>query len=353
MFDINFYMKVSKLKKQLLNGKLQTKEKDIIFNEIEELRSKRPVIYNIETTNACNMRCKMCPRTTMMTRPIETMDMDTFKRIIDQIEPFPDSLLHKWEKFVEDNYKISKKFMDENHFFLYIIPKVLVLHGYGEPLLDKYMKDRIKLLNKKQIPSYFSCNPSNIDINKIIEIFENGLDYIKFSIESVDDIKHKEIRGEASNFTKSYEKILYLLELKEKHQYKTTIVITMLNLNDIKQMQEFERLKDAFKDLNIYIYIKSQDQNWYQRKKQQTKSIHWNEFCQFPWSSMTIKSDGKAVECVEDYNNEIVLGDAKKESLYKIWNGKMYYKFRRDHFNLTPNIKCTEHCDMTLIGDLL
>lgn len=40
--------------------------------------SDHPVVYNIETTNRCNMRCKMCPRTTMMTRKIEDIDRETF-----------------------------------------------------------------------------------------------------------------------------------------------------------------------------------------------------------------------------------------------------------------------------------
>ena len=353
MFDINFYMKVSELKKQLMKEKLKNCNKDYLFREIDELRSKKPIIYNIETTNACNMRCKMCPRTTMMTRPIKNMSMDTFKRIIDQIEPFSYTLLKKWEKFVEDNYLISKDDMSENHFFLYIIPRVLVLHGYGDPLLDKNMLERIKLLKERQIPSYFSCNPANININKTIAMFEAGLDYIKYSIESVDDIKHKAIRGKASDFTKSFEKILYLLDLKKKNRYKTTIVITMLNLNGMDQLSEFEKLKNSFKDLDVYIYLKSQDQNWYQGKKQLTKSIHWFEFCQFPWSSMTIKSNGEAVECVEDYNNEIILGNTNIESLYDIWNGEKYNKFRRDHFDLTSGIKCTERCDMILIGNLI
>jgi hypothetical protein len=39
--------------------------------------------------------------------------------------------------------------------------------------------------------------------------------------------------------------------------------------------------------------------------------------------------------------------------LRDIWNGEKYQKFRMDHFNLTPGLKCTEQCDMTLIGDLL
>ena len=68
---------------------------------------------------------------------------------------------------------------------------------------------------------------------------------------------------------------------------------------------------------------------------------------------MTIKSNGESVECVEDFNNEIVLGDAHTESLYDIWNGEKYNRFRQDHFDLTPGIKCTEQCDMHLIGSFL
>jgi radical SAM protein with 4Fe4S-binding SPASM domain len=351
MFDVSFYTKVFDLKKQLMGGVI--KDRYEVFDKFEEYRSKDPVIYNIETTNACNMKCEMCPRTTMMTRPIETLDMENYEKIIDQIKPFSSSQWREWENFVERNYKISKDDMSENHFFLYIIPKVLVLHGYGDPLLDKNMPERIRLLKKRKIPCYFSCNPANINIERTVEMFENGLDYIKFSVESVDDTRHKKVRGEASNFTESYKKILQLFEIKRKYSYKTTIIITMLNLNNSWQQEEFKKLKDSFKGLDAYVYLKSQDQQWYKDNKNKTNSIHWIEFCQFPWSSMTIKSNGEAVECVEDFNNEIILGNAKKESLYDIWNGEKYRKFREDHFNLTSGIKCTEKCDMTLIGELV
>ncbi|MBU1698488.1 MAG: SPASM domain-containing protein, partial [Proteobacteria bacterium] len=140
---------------------------------------------------------------------------------------------------------------------------------------------------------------------------------------------------------------------KKKYQYKTTIVITMLNLNKQNQKEEFERLKSYFKGMDVYIYLKSQDQQWYEDNKQQTQSIHWTEFCQFPWTSMTIKSNGEAVQCVEDFNNEIVLGNAKRGSLFDIWNDGKYQKFRENHFNLTPGIKCTEQCDMKLIGSFV
>lgn len=351
MFDIDFYMKIFDLKYAMMSG--QKFEREFVLQKMEEFRSPEPVVYNIETTNACNMRCEMCPRTTMMTRPIETMSAELFNKVIRQLKPWTEKQWQIWETFVESKYKIPKNDVSENHFFLYVIPRVIVLHGYGDPLLDKNIPDYVESMTRQGLPSYFSCNPANINMERTIRTFENGLDYIKYSIESVDDLRHKEVRGQKSNFTESYRNILTLLDLKAKRNFKTTIVITMINLNKPWQREEFEKLKDAFKGTDTYVYLKSQDQQWYEDNKQQTASIHWIEFCHFPWSSMTIKSNGESVECVEDFNNEIILGDAKNQSLFDIWNGEKYKKFRMDHFDLTPGLKCTEQCDMTLIGELL
>ena len=349
MIDINFFMKVHELKQKMLEG--DNFDKKLIFNEFEKHRSRTPIIYNIETTNACNMKCEMCPRTTMMTRKVETLDRETFKKVVDQITPFSAEEWKNWETFIEEKYKIAPNEMSENHFFLYIIPKIIQLHGYGDPLLDKRMAERVKILSEKGFATYFSCNPANIDIAKNLEMFENGLDYIKYSIETVDDVLHKKIRGTASNFSESYKSLLKLLDEKQKYNYKTTIIITMLDLHKLNQVEEFEKLRKAFEGLDVYIYLKSQDQQWYQNKVEGTKSVHWLEFCQHPWISMTVKSNGEVVMCMEDFNNEIILGDARRDSLYDIWNGDKYRHFREDHFELKPGIKCTEECDMKLVGN--
>jgi len=351
MFDIDFYMKSYDVMQDARAGKIKDKEKALAL--LEGMRNKEPIVYNIETTNACNMRCEMCPRTTMMTRPIETMSIEMFKKIVDQLKPHKKEKWQEWEKFVREKYGIKPSDMSENHFFLYIIPKVIQLHGYGDPLLDKNMGKCVKLLADKGFYSYFSCNPANIDIDRTIEMFGNGLDYIKYSIESVDDERHKAIRGKASDFTDSYNKILKILEIKKEKGFKTTIVITMLDLNKDWQKEDFAKLKKLFEGRDVYIYMKSEDQQWYREDYHGTNSVHWSEFCKHPWMSMTIKSNGEAAMCMEDYNNEIVLGDAFKDSLYDIWNGKKYEQFRRDHFDLTKGIKCTEECDMTLIGELV
>ena len=351
MFDIEFYMKVFDLKYRVMGGEKFSRE--YLLEKLEEFRSPEPVVYNIETTNACNMRCEMCPRTTMMTRPIETMKPELFTRVIDQLRPWTDAEWSKWQDFVEEKYHVDRNDVSENHFFLHVIPQVIVLHGYGDPLLDKSIPDYVAQMTQRGLKSYFSCNPANINMDRTVETFENGLDYIKYSIESADDLRHKEVRGQQSNFSESYKNIVQLLDIKAKRNLGTTIVITMINLNKPWQQEEFEKVKDAFKDLDVYVYLKSQDQQWYEDNKQQTQSLHWIEFCQFPWSSMTIKSNGELVECVEDFNNEIILGDAKTELLTDIWNGEKYNRFRLDHFDLTSGIKCTKQCDMQLIGSFL
>ncbi len=82
---------------------------NIFLQKMEEFRNPEPVVYNIETTNACNMRCEMCPRTTMMTRPIETMSAELFNNVIRQLKPWTEEQWQTWETFVEEKYKIPKK----------------------------------------------------------------------------------------------------------------------------------------------------------------------------------------------------------------------------------------------------
>lgn len=349
MLDIGFYERFHELIAGLDENTEYTA--DEMFAKLEAIRSSEPVVYNIETTNRCNMRCKMCPRTTMMTRCNEDIDRETFLNVVDQIRPHTDEEWAKWKAFCEKTYGIYEDEMSENHFFLYIIPKVIQLHGYGDPLLDVHMGEYVKILHEKGFYSYFSCNPANINLERTYEMLDNGLDYIKYSIESVDDELHKQVRGQASNFTESYEKIKQVLKYKEEKGLNTTVVITMLDLNRTHQKEDFDKLLDAFKDLDVYIYLKSEDCQWYRKDFHGTNSIHWSEICKHPWMTMTIKSNGEATMCMEDFNNEIVFGDTNTQSLKEIWEGEPYKKFRYQHLFAKDEIKCVGECDMKLMGD--
>jgi wyosine [tRNA(Phe)-imidazoG37] synthetase (radical SAM superfamily) len=351
MIDVGFYMRINEFKRSL-NGSAKH-DPEVAYSFLENNRSRQPVVFNIETTNACNMVCGFCPRTTQMTRQIKTMAVETFREIANQLQPHPADLWERWEAFAADNYRVPRGEQSENNFFLYILPRVLVLHGYGDPLLDPHMPDCVAALTTQNIPSYFSCNPSNINIERTLRTFDNGLTYIKYSLDAIEDNEHKQIRGKASNYTDGYRKIMELIGLKEQKGYKTQIIITMIDLHKPNQAEEFAALSEAFRDSGVYIYLKSLDQSWL-TGADRPPSIHWSEFCQIPWSSMTIKSDGLAASCEEDFNNEIILGDAKTTSLYDIWNGAAYTALRRNHIDLSESTHCTNgKCDMRPVGKFL
>lgn len=352
MLDIDFYMKFDDVLEQL-KGK-QIKNRQTLFEALEAIRSPHPIVYNIETTNRCNMRCQMCPRTTMMTRSIEDIDEKTFRKVVKQIKPHEKQLWEKWKSYCEKKYGIKESDEpSENHFFLYVIAKVIQLHGYGDPLLDRHMEDYIRILTENGFPTYFSCNPANINLEATYCMMKAGLSYIKYSVESVDDVEYKKIRGQAANFSGSFDDIKKVLSYKEKNNLSTTIVITMLNLNRHNQQEEYERLAKAFEGLDVYLYLKSENCQWYRKDYHGTHAIHWSEPCKHPWMTMTIKSNGEATMCMEDFNNEIILGDVNQETLSEIWEGEAYRRFRWNHIDVDEKIKCHHQCDMKLVGEYL
>ena len=352
MLDLEFYMQFDKVLEEIKRGVLRSKLE--VFEALERKRSVDPIIYNIETTNRCNMRCAMCPRTTMMSRKIEDIDMGLFKDIVSQIQPHAASILKRWESYCETKYGIREvDSPSENHFFLYIISKVIQLHGYGDPLLDRHMAEYVRLLYDAGFSTYFSCNPANIDLLATYKMFDAGLSYIKYSIESVSDEENRKIRGKMRSFSDSYHDILKVLDYKQRHSLPVTIVITMLNLNRKNQKEEFAKLREAFQDLDVYLYLKSEDCQWYRNEYHANESIHWSEPCKHPWMTMTIKSNGEAASCMEDYNNEIILGDSKTQSLKEIWNGNEYREFRKQHLDPSTTLRCNHRCDMELIGEFI
>ena len=72
-----------------------------------------PKRMQIEIVHGCNLRCRMCP-ISVLPNKIKVMPMVMYKSIIDQMEPYVDSL------------------------------KLLDLFGIGEPLLDKDLCEKIE-----------------------------------------------------------------------------------------------------------------------------------------------------------------------------------------------------------------
>ena len=52
---------------------------------LEDQRTPEPRLHQIEPTNHCPYTCRMCPRTTLMTRPLGFMDFDLYRKVMEEV----------------------------------------------------------------------------------------------------------------------------------------------------------------------------------------------------------------------------------------------------------------------------
>lgn len=291
-----------------------------------------------------------------MNRKVMHIGDEDFENVLDQIEIHDAKDLDDFWNFIRGKYEIEEHHQTENSFYFYVMSKCLSLHGYGEPLLDPKIVKRVQACTDRNITTYFSCVPANIKQKRIIELMEAGLDVIKFSMDTLDDKGQKAVRGEINNFQQSFDDILAIFDFKKNNsKIKTKIIITMISFseegNNIQLQKEFMSLWEKYP---VFAYVKSQDNRWYyqnENKDYKNRSHYSVQYCEFPWTSLSVMSNGAVVPCTQDYNAEMEMGSIKKQTLKEIWNGEKYTKFREMHIsgNFSCDFKCKDRCDIPKI----
>lgn len=358
MYNINFFKNSYSLKKKIVSRLLTESNVKEIEAELEELRDKQPHIFNIETTNYCNMTCVMCPRTIYMERKNIWINDKIFEDVLNKIKPYDKKDLDSFWSWLEKEYQFSPNEVSENGFYFSVVSRCLILHGYGEPFLDKHLLKRIKACTDRNIPTYFSCTPATMTIEKAEKAMHEGLTVLKFSLDAMNDEDIKKIRGKKANYDDAIAKILKLIEIKEKNNFKTLLVPCMIALgNTEKDKIMHKNFLNFWKDKPVYAYVKSQDNRWLFEQDQSiiNQSHYAKQYCEYPWTSLTVMAEGKVVPCTQISNNEIVLGDLKNSSLEEIWNSNEYNNFRKMHITgeFPKGHKCKENCDQVKLYEYL
>lgn len=350
MYDISFFKATKGLKEEIVSGRYGAVEADQVAAKMEGFRNRQPHVFNMETTNYCNMTCVMCPRTTLMTRKNIWIDDSIFETVLDQIKPHSEAALAEFWAWVEANYTVSFQRPDENAFYFHVVSRCLILHGYGEPLLDKKIVEHVAAATRRGIPTYFSCVPANLTVERAEAVMQAGLTVMKFSMDGLSDEAMQRIRGKRANFDASMQTILDVIAMKKAKGYKTLLVPTMIALaNDAEARDMHNAFLDLWKDKDVWAYVKSQDNRWYHEEDQTlvNRSHYEQQYCEYPWTSMTVMADGSVVPCTQDYDTEMVLGNVRTQTLDEIWNGEKYAEFRRWHVSgqFPEGHKCSTRCD--------
>ncbi len=263
----------------------------------------KPIIRQLEPTNACMMNCIMCPRKNMK-RKIKYMDIEFFKKIIDQA---------KW------NYQ-------------------MFLHHFGDPLMHPKIDEMIKYVAKKGIKAQISVNPKLLSEKMSEKLIDSGLDMIMISIDGIDDKTYKYFRGKNADYEEAVENINNFLRIKNKKNSSVKVIISLVRMKaNKKDVEKFEKMwkKKGVNQVLIkqFTTFDGSDKVIMEQGDKDTLTDQFKtnkrQYCSEPWMGITITAEGNVVPCCYDYDEKYIIGNLKKESLEQIWNNEKMRLLRR------------------------
>lgn len=253
----------------------------------------------IENTNVCNADCVFCPHSKMQ-RKTGSMDMALTERIIDQCK----------ESGI--NY--------------------VTIYGFGEPLLDKSFFERIKYAKKKGIERVTTnTNAEFLDEYCAERILESGLDEIYISFDAATLETYKKIRPNL-HFNKVEDNIQRLIEIrnrqnKKKPEIYLSFVVSPDNEHEVRQY--INKWKTRVDGVSISLM-----HNWTGSLNRDSGVEHYKKDpCRLLWTDMVISWNGDVPLCCNDYENRIVLGNIKEQTIKDIWGGDKINGIRQHHKN--------------------
>jgi radical SAM protein with 4Fe4S-binding SPASM domain len=264
-----------------------------------------PRFFEIETVNACNARCPMCTIDDWQ-RDSPTMKDDLFQKIADEVCARAD------------------------------VVKRVSLYRDGEPLLDKKMAKRVKILKDGGIRKVgISTNVQLLNEKTSIALLEAGLDEIVLSLDSLKKDVFESIRVRL-NFETVMENALRFIALRNKIRPQTSIWARMIrqesNQDEWPAFRDYWQPKLAENDRCYYLNI----HNWggqLEGFKPIEQSYQPKVPCVALWSLMVIFANGDVPMCNVDYNNKHGLGEVRTRSIAELWNGGEQNERRRKHLS--------------------
>ena len=104
--------------------------------------------------------------------------------MLDQVATHDHKKLNEFWDWLKKDAKFDPNEVSENGFYFSVVSRCLILHGYGEPL-DKYLIKRLDACKKRNIPTYFSCTPATMTVEKAVKAME--VYSYSFELDAMDD----------------------------------------------------------------------------------------------------------------------------------------------------------------------
>lgn len=281
-----------------------------------------PQVFELETTNHCPYTCNMCPRTYGMTRELGHMDPGLLREILAQVRP-----------------ACQKERLDR--------PPLMRLTHYGEPVVYRHFRQSIALCHERGLGVYLSSNPSAWTPQRIEEMLDAALDELLAMVDGMDDATSTSIRGPAASFVRGEANLRRLAAAKvSRGLARPKLIVGMVKqVRNAHQWERFQRYWSQVEGVDaVYLghfstfdgdvpeinelarelALRDADQA---RQAQRQRRLRQYP-CFYPWHSVSVTWQGKVVPCCRDYNESLVLGDLRRQSLAQVWNGPRMQRLR-------------------------
>jgi MoaA/NifB/PqqE/SkfB family radical SAM enzyme len=315
----------------------------------------------IEVTNRCNLLCETCPRTYFTREPLRSLTFDEFVFVAEQ---FPEM-------------------------------QRAVLHGIGEPLLNRDLPQIIAYLKGRGVEVLFNSNGTLLTPAWQEALARSGLDEYRCSIDGAEPETYARIRG-ADLLHKIEAGLAGLVQTKARLSVETPrlSIWCVATRENLAEMPDLVRMAARLGVPEVYLqrmtFFGNEPEQQFGMARQdlaifghdadiQEQIIaecdtlsatlgvafraagardprgslaaarpaddHPWQACLRPWTTAYVTANGNCLPCcispfaTHDYES-LILGNLFERPFGDIWNEALYQKFRTDFFTDQPHKAC-------------
>jgi radical SAM protein with 4Fe4S-binding SPASM domain len=265
----------------------------VIADTMSVYRRRFPRTVRVETTNHCQAACSFCPRDSIG-RPKTFMKQEMFEHIVDECVVGGCRLMH--------------------------------LHGFGEPLLDKQLPERIKFAKEAGIPRVKIFTNGDLLKGALAErLLESGVDEIKISIDGADSGEFNRLRI-GLDYSKVLDNVKAFRKLRDSSGLEKPLIVAATC--QTSNREQTEKMLAGVVDHIDFASI----HNWGGALGMLTNQ-RIRKPCDRLWRTLTVLVNGDVSLCCLDYSGKEVLGNVEIMTMQEIWNNQRYKELRAMHRN--------------------
>lgn len=273
-----------------------------------------PFVVYLDPCGACNFKCSFCPCNRSDVRKAERhqmMDWALFEKILEDLKAFQGQI------------------------------SVVNLHGFGEPLLNPRVADMARALKEsgccREVRT--TTNGSLLDASMSKALIASGIDIVQVSVEALSTADYRELCDVSIEFETILNNVARFYELSRANGGTPKISAKIVSAA-FRGPKDADRFSELFDPITDYYSIEDVEPVWSEFVEMKMPTGYMKEdsrccvsersergICSLPFTDMCIHSNGMVGACCSDWKFATQYGDAGKESLYDIWNGRRHGEF--------------------------